>query len=81
MSMRPSVRRSSASVNTWVETNRPRARPSRSFCAGMIAVWGMGRPSGWRNSAVIANQSATPPTNPALAAACSRSVPQPGGRA
>ncbi len=75
------VRRSSASVNTWVATKRPSARPSRSFCAGMMAVCGIGRPSGWRNSAVTANQSAMPPTNPAFAAACSRSVPQPGGRA
>ena len=40
----------------------------------MMAVWGIGMPSGWRNSAVTANQSAMPPTKPALAAACSRSV-------
>ena len=37
----------------------------------MIAVCGIGRPSGWRNIAVTANQSAMPPTNPALALACS----------
>ncbi len=73
------VRATSASVNTWVPTKRPSARPSRAFCAGMMAVWGMGRPSGWRNSAVTANQSAMPPTNPALAAACSTSVAMPGG--
>ncbi len=30
--------------------------------AGMIAVCGMGSPSGWRKSAVTANQSATAPT-------------------
>ncbi len=41
----------------------------RSF--GMIAVCQMGMPSGWRKSAVTANQSARPPTvaasNPAVA--------------
>ena len=35
----------------------------------MTAVWGMGRPSGWRNSAVTANQSARPPTIAASAVA------------
>ncbi len=40
----------------------------------MMAVCGIGMPRGWRNSAVTANQSAMPPTKPALAAACSRSV-------
>ncbi len=64
----------SASVNTWLATKRPSARPSRAFCAGMMAVCGIGRPSGWRNSAVTANQSATPPTKPAFALACSNSV-------
>ena len=39
--------------------------PSRSFFSGMMAVWGMGNPSGRRNSAVTANQSASPPTNAA----------------
>ena len=80
-SSRPMVRRTSASVNTWLATNRPSARPSRTFCAGMIAVCGIGRPSGWRNSAVTANQSAMPPTNPALAAACNTAVAKPGGSA
>ena len=47
----------------------------------MMAVCGIGMPSGWRNSAVTANQSAMPPTKPALAAACSRSVQWPGGSA
>ena len=37
---------------------------SMSFArrVGMIAVCGIGRPSGWRNSAVTANQSASAPT-------------------
>ena len=70
----------SASVNTWLATKRPSAGPSRSFWLGMMAVCGIGMPSGWRNSAVTANQSAMPPTKPALAAACSRSVQQPGGQ-
>ena len=30
----------------------------RSLLLGMIAVCGIGRPSGWRNSATTANQSA-----------------------
>ncbi len=79
--MRARVRASSASVNTWLATKRPSARPSRAFCAGMMAVCGIGRPSGWRNSAVTANQSAIPPTNPALAAACNTSVAVPDGNA
>jgi hypothetical protein len=37
--------------------------------AGMSAVCGMGMPSGWRKSAVTANQSASPPTTPASAMA------------
>jgi len=41
----------------------------RSFCVGMIAVCGIGRPSGLRNSAVTANQSASPPTSDASAVA------------
>ena len=48
--------RSGARKFCW--TNEPRLRPIRSLLAGMIAVWGMGRPSGRRNSAVTANQSA-----------------------
>ena len=43
-------------------TNAPSVRPTRSFFAGTIAVCGIGMPSGWRNSAVTANQSARPPT-------------------
>ena len=38
------------------------ASPMRSLLRGMIAVCGIGRPSGWRNRAVTANQSASPPT-------------------
>ena len=59
-------RRPPPAVNTWVATKRPSARPSRAFCAGMMAVCGIGMPSGWRNSAVTANQSAMPPTKPGL---------------
>ncbi len=79
MSSCPSTRLTSAGVTTCPATNRPSARPSRAFCCGMIAVCGIGRPSGCRNSAVTANQSAIPPTNPALALACTRSAPKPGG--
>ncbi len=39
----------------------------RSLLRGMIAVCGIGSPSGWRNSAVTANQSARPPTMAASA--------------
>ena len=42
---------------------------SRAFCLGMIAVCGIGSPSGCRNSAVTANQSAKPPTIDASAIA------------
>ena len=45
----------------------------------MIAVCGIGSPSGWRNSAVTANQSAMPPTNPAFAADCSNADAYPSG--
>jgi hypothetical protein len=48
---------------------------------GMIAVCAIGMPSGWRNSAVTANQSARPPTtaasNPA-AKMCSQVSPASG---
>ena len=40
-----------------------------SFLFGMMAVCGMGMPMGYRKSAVTANQSASPPTMPASAAA------------
>ncbi len=41
----------------------------RSLRLGMMAVWGMGMFDGWRNRAVMANQSATPPTSEASAVA------------
>ena len=50
-------------------TNWPRPRPMSSLRLGMIAVWGMGIPSGWRNNAVTANQSASAPTMAASAVA------------
>ncbi len=42
--------------------NEASASPMRSLLRGMIAVCGIGMPSGWRNRAVTANQSARPPT-------------------
>jgi hypothetical protein len=51
----------------WTKPARP--SPIWSFLAGMIAVCGIGSRSGWRNSAVTANQSANPPTIEASAAA------------
>ena len=48
-------------------TNVPRPSPSWSFLRLMIAVCGIFSPSGWRNSAVTANQSANAPTMPASA--------------
>ena len=50
--------------------------PMRSLLRGMIAVCGIGRPSGWRNSAVTANQSASPPTIPASANALTQREPR-----
>ena len=50
-------------------TNSPSELPSWSFFLRINAVCGMGMRSGWRNSAVTANQSASPPTMPASAAA------------
>jgi len=47
--------------------------------AGMIAVWGIGSPSGWRKRAVTANQSARPPTRAASKPAV-RAVPAPAER-
>ena len=43
-------------------TKSPSVSPNWSLRVGMIAVWGMGTPRGWRNSAVTANQSASAPT-------------------
>ena len=50
-------------------TKAPRPSPSWSFLRLMIAVCGIGIPSGCLNSAVTANQSASAPTMPASAAA------------
>ena len=50
-------------------TKAPRPSPSWSFLRLMIAVCGIGMPSGCLNSAVTANQSASAPTMPASAAA------------
>ena len=57
-------------VGTW---SRTQAR-----LLGMIAVWGIGKPNGWRKSAVTANQSARPPTIPASAPDWMSSVVKPG---
>ena len=48
---------------------RPDPRPAGPSCGGMIAVCGIGMPSGCLNNAVTANQSASAPTMPASAAA------------
>jgi len=50
-------------------TKLPNVRPSWSLRLGRMAVWGIGMPRGWRNSAVTANQSAIPPTIAASAVA------------
>ena len=50
-------------------TKLPRLRPMRSLRCATIAVCGIGMPSGCRNSAVTANQSASPPTIAASAVA------------
>ncbi len=50
-------------------TKAPRPSPSWSFLRLMIAVCGIGMPSGCLNSAVTANQSASAPTMPASAPA------------
>ncbi len=60
---------STAGARKFVCTKVPRPRPSWSLRFGMMAVCGIGRPSGWRNSAVTANQSASAPTMAASAVA------------
>ena len=47
----------------------PRFSAMRAWLRGMIAVCGIGRPSGRRNSATTAYQSANPPTVAAAAKA------------
>ena len=51
-------------------TNWPRVAANWSLRSTITAVCGIGRPSGCRNRAVTANQSATPPTIAASAPAC-----------
>ena len=68
----PAARTRSATASgvrklSWM--NSPRVSPNCALRSVMIAVWGMGSPSGWRNSATTANQSASPPTIEASAAA------------
>src|SRR5215470_10881932 len=53
-------------------TNWPRVAANWSFCSTISAVCGSGTPRGWRNRAVTANQSATPPTMAASAPACTK---------
>ena len=50
-------------------TKVARLRPMRAWLRAMTAVCGMGRPSGRRNSATTANQSASAPTMAASAMA------------
>jgi hypothetical protein len=68
-SMRASLSRTTSSARKFSPTKSPRLSPSTSFFVGMIAVCGIGSPSGRRKSAVTANQSARPPTMPASAIA------------
>ena len=70
----PSTRPTSPASPRAAPRTAPAPDPNRAFCRGMIAVCGIGSPSGCRNSAVTANQSAIPPTNPAFALACSSSA-------
>ena len=56
-------------VRKLVCTKSPSVWPKASLRSTMMAVWGMGRRSGRRKSAVTANQSASPPTRPAAAVA------------
>ena len=64
-----SLVRTTSPERKLVSTNSPRVRPISSLRLGMIAVCGIGMPSGCRNSAVTANQSASAPTMPPSAAA------------
>ena len=58
-----------SSSRKFSSTKVARFWPSPSLDRGMTAVCGIGTPSGWRNSATTANQSASPPTRPASSAA------------
>ena len=66
--------RTSRDMNS-VSTNSPSDLPISSLRLGMMAVCGIGIPSGWRKSAVTANQSASAPTIAASANALT--YPQP----
>ena len=49
-------------LRKFAQMKDARFSPIRFLLLGMIAVCGMGNPSGWRNSATTANQSAIAPT-------------------
>jgi hypothetical protein len=66
---RCSLSRTTSSDRKFEPTNSDRLLPRASLRVGMIAVCGILIPSGCRNSAVTANQSASAPTMPASAAA------------
>ena len=59
----------SSAFRKFSPTNSLSAPPIWSFFFGTSAVCGIGMPIGYRNSAVTANQSASPPTMPASDAA------------
>src|ERR1700761_9100478 len=72
---RPAARIPSASTSAGRKcscTNWPRVAANWSLRSTISAVCGIGRPSGRRNRAVTANQSATPPTIDASAPACTK---------
>ena len=73
-SVRLSRRSTASRTRKWSRMKRANARPISFLRAGTIAVCGIGRPSGRRNSAVTANQSASPPTSAASANARSAST-------
>jgi hypothetical protein len=54
-------------VRKLLVMKRPSAPAMRALLRGTIPVWGIGNPSGRRNSATTANQSAQAPTMPAWA--------------
>ena len=69
MEKRASRSRTTASDRKFVATNSDSDSPIASLRRGMIAVCGIGSPSGCRKRAVTANQSASAPTMPASAMA------------
>ena len=78
--IRRTLSRTTSSDRKLALTNSLRLLPSASLRVGMIAVCGILSPSGYRNSAVTANQSASAPTMPASAAARTKPT-QPGAPA